>query len=276
MRANTLYASIRIFIPIILMLVSLVLALYGQHLFDLEEEIEVSPFGLIAFNIVVTEAELRMTFGFLSLAFLSWTYLRDYSVFYPRILKMRTMFDDDGVEKALLAYQNDPRFGFDIYVDWKKMKRSFLNSIEIEIKEKVSKKVSIGEGALLVAKGTTTFVVEKRSLFRQAYRVIEADGQLTMRDEESGVNFLTLFHLMNTKDAEIEVGLVDMLFRHTFIVSPKFSQTYRFDPINEIRFSDLVACTKARFFPVAVIGTSIYLVKGKQRWFPVGYCVYDY
>jgi hypothetical protein len=276
MRANTFFNSIRIFTPILLMLVSLSLALFGQHIFDFEEAIEISPFGLIAFEHLVTETELRVTFGVFSILFLAWTFLRDYSGFYPRILKMRTMFDDIGLEKILSAYQKDPRFEFNIYSDWKKMKRGYLDNIENEIMDKVSKQVSIGDGALLAADGSTTFVVAKQALFRQAYRVVEADGQLTMQDEASGVNFLTLFHLLNTKDADIEVSLADMLFRHTFIAAPKFSQTYRFDPTNEIRFGDLVACTKARFFPAVVIGQSIYLVKGKQRWFPVAYCVYDY
>ena len=276
MRVNTFFTSLRICAPILLMIVSLSLALFGQHIFDFEETIEISPFGLIAFEHLVTETELRMTFGLLSFVFLSWTFLRDYSGFYPRILRIRTMFDNDGLEKVLETYRKDPRFDFVIYSDWKKKKRSYFDAIEKEIMEKAAKQVSLGHGGFLVAEGSTTFIVEKQAPFKQSYRVVEADGNLKMQDEASDFKFRTAFNLLNTKDADFEVTLTDMLFRHTFMIAPKFSQTYQFDSTDDTRFGDLVACSRARFFPAAVIEGSIYLVKDKQRWFPVGYCVYDY
>jgi hypothetical protein len=276
MTAKLFFNSLNILSPIFAMLALLYLALFGQNILPSEVPIDVVPFGFFSFEYLVTQTQLRVICGVISAMVLGLAFLRDYSGFYPRVLRMRAMFDNDGLEKVLAAYQKDPRFDFDIYSDWKKMKRAYFDDIENTIMEKASKKVSLGHGGYLAAQGSTTFIVEKQAWLRQAYRVVEADGNLKMQDEGSDFKFRTAFNLLNTRDADIEVTLTDMLFRHTFLTAPEFSQTYQFESTDDIRFGDLVACSRARFFPVTVIDGSIYLVKGKQRWFPVGYCVYDY
>ena len=250
-------------------------SLFGQHIFDFEEEIEIS-LAFIAFEHKVTETELRLACGVLFGLLIGWIFLRDYSAYFPKLLRMTVRFDDAGVQRLLESYQADPRFPFDIYSDWRKPKRDFLTAIEREVYAKTEEVLDIADSTQISGKGSTTFVVKKQSIFSQSYCVAEADGQLTLRLTTGESDLVTIFHLQETYEADIRVSLFDILFRHTFFTGPRFSQTYRINPLNEIRFDDLIALTKARFFPAALVGESLYLMKEKQRWFPVAYCRYEY
>lgn len=274
MKFGGLIDSISVFVPLICAATFSVAALQGQHIFDFEEEIGFS-FGIIEVPLLVTETELRVAFGALALMSLIWAYLRDYSGFFPQLLRMQSGFDDPGVEKVLKKYQTDARFKFAIYGDWKSKKRNYFRELERKILAETSKRVVIGQGERLAATGSTTFVVEKLSLFTQTYRVSEADGNLTMADASSNQSFATIFHLQNTAHAKIDVGLSEIIFKRTFFVAPLFSQTYRFNPTEEVYYGNLVACTKVRIFPTVGIGETLYLVQDKQKWFPIGYCSYE-
>jgi len=275
MKNNTLVNSFRVFIPLVFAITFFVGAALGQHVFDFEEDISIS-IAFIAFEHKVTELELRGIFGILALSSLVWAYLRDYSSFFPQLLQVKASFDDEGIERLLKKYDSDSRFNFEIYANWKTLKREYFRDMEKEVLEKVSKVVVLDQGGLVTANGSVKFVVEKQSIFNQSYRVVEGDGQFQILDATTNQDFTTIFRLKDTKHARIEVSLFDMVFRHSFLATPLFSQTYRFDPFNEVHYCDVLACTKARFFPMVAIGQSLYLIKGKKKWYPMGYCSYDY
>lgn len=268
--------TIFIVAPFIGALVFLFFLILGQHFFDFEEEIEISVFGLFAFNYIVSETHFRLLCGFFSVIFFFWTVVRDYSSFFPKVLEMTVRFEEAELEKILGQISSDPRFNFDIYSDWRARRRQYLKEIECLVKEKTGKDFAFGGTASSIGKGTTTFYVQRTGNALQAYRVIGAKGSIDIFDQASSIEFKSEFDLMDTESSSIEVSIWEMIFRRDFLLKPFFTQTYRIDPTTRVSHGFLASVTAVKFFPFIRIGKSVYLLKGEKRYTPIAYCSYEY
>ena len=233
-------------------------------------------FGFISYEHGVKNIDLRYITIFLSLSFFIFAVIRDYSGFFPKIMKVNALFDDKGIEKLLKNLKKDKRFSFEIYDDWHHRKENFIKELEKSVFPKTGKNIDFLNGSAMRSNGTTEFNIKKSQFFTQEYLLSESYGSITTNESQSGLSITTSFNIQ--RDEEIDVSFFDMFFYHSFIVNPEYCQKHHANLIDLESFSNVIASTKIRFFPWVNIGKSLYLVKDKKdnKYYPIGYCDYNY
>lgn len=240
------------------------------------------PYFLGEFKLPMSSAVLtRIILLFVAATFLALPAFKDYSKFFPTFYGMNTYFDNAGIEKSLDEFTENEIEELNIAENWKQKKSDYLNSLSQEISEKLGIKNFFNNGTENIhSKGSTSFVVKKVKGW-QTYHIQTASGQLTHTLEIPNTpitQFTSKFELLNRSNNFIKADLVDIYINWTKILKPYFKQLASIsnNEAETLYHHNLVACIKVRFFPVASIGNTIYLVKGENNsWIPIGYAVYS-
>ena len=273
---NNLLNSFLLIWPVVAAIVLLSFSIFGGYIFDINEEIEISIFGLFAFDYLIEEFHLRYICGFLSMALLIWMPLRDHSKYFPRHLDMKVYSDTNGIEKRRKKLASHRSFNFEIYSDWEKRKTAFWKGIENEVLKKTKKKIKLSGESSSSADGGTTFFVKKQPKPGQHYLITESSGAIKHKDVSADSNLETLFELIDDDRAKFSIPIIDMLWRFDFLLNPRFNQIYRINPMQPVAYQIVSAVTCLRFFPLIVVGDSIYLLKEGEKFTPIAYCIYEY
>ena len=251
---------------------------------DKEQEATISvPFVGGSINLPTRSVLLiRVVLGITALCFLLLPAFKDYSRFFPTNYMMDIFFDDRGIEKSLEVYTEDELDALRIAKDWKKQKKAYLQNLTKDISTYIGIEDFFSKGPENVhSTGQTTFIVDKVEGW-QKYYIREAVGalkhELEIPNNKPPKTFHSSFQLLMSADSYIEASLQDIYFRWTKILKPHFKQIATLTPDggNTIYHHNLIAYIKIRFFPIANIGNTTYLVEGaeKDTFVPIGYAIY--
>ncbi len=223
----------------------------------------------------------RICFVIIAFCLFSVPAFRDYSGFFPSHYDMDVFFDDYGIERSFEIYTDEEVKSLKLHNNWKKEKAQYLS--------KLSKDVSLIMGVddffikgeeFVHSAGQTTFFVDKIKGF-QKYHISKSSGELIHVMELPGGSkkqFHSRFDLMDTADKYFSVSLLDIYLKYSKILFPYYKQIGILDPVGKkiIYHHYLIALIKVRFFPIAEIGNTIYLVKSSdgEHWVPIGYAIY--
>ncbi|MBI3799020.1 MAG: hypothetical protein HY268_18910 [Deltaproteobacteria bacterium] len=204
---------------------------------------------------------------------------RDYGSFFPARLHMEVFFDDEGVEHALSQFNSQELTDIKIMEDWRIGKKEFLADLSAKIEKQIHVRFRFdGTRGSVHSQGEVFMEVKKIKGF-QKYHIERLEGSLEHVMENPGQKDQVLtseFRLLETEANRVEASLKEIYFKYTKTIRPELKQIVRISPVQELYDHELVALTKVRFFPLADIGRTIYLVRDRNtdKVVPIGYCIY--
>ncbi|WP_342723908.1 hypothetical protein AAFG07_33170 [Bradyrhizobium sp. B097] len=266
--------------PVLAVFVCCVLLLFPQTVFEKAGLVRISFLDWISIEHDFHRGIIRLLAFVLVLAFGSVPAFRDYSHFFPDLMKVNVFFDDSGTEQAIEGMSSIDVAKLNLAPDWKQRKKEYFDKINRELQ------ASGIEFKFVDAPGQTSAVGELR--FRtqaidkwgaQLYRIIEASGSLTHVSQSPGAEEHRIFSefALTDSDSNLIRGTVhDVYWRHGILIMPRFKQLYRVSPSREIYHHSLIAATRVDVFPYINISKTVYLVSSQDgRNIPVGYGYYS-
>ena len=136
-----------------------------------------------------------------------------------------------------------------------------------------------GRAGVLHSFGETYFEVQRVKGSWQTYRIEQAYGYLDHHfqvPEGREQVIQTDFRLLETGASYIQVALADIYLRYTKLMRPEFKQEVRLSATEVLYSGSVIGATKVRFFPIPIIGNTLYLVRRESdgALFPIAYAKY--
>lgn len=266
--------------PIVAAFVCCLLFLFPQTIFERTGLVKISLLDMFSIEHDFHKGIVRVLALFLTVLFAVIPAFRDYSRFFPDLLKVSVFLDDYGIEKTIQSLTDDDISKLNLTSDWRQKKREYYTNINNELQE-LGIPFRFGD-----APGQTSATGELR--FRtqpiekwgaQLYRISEARGSLVHVSQSPGTEeyrIVSEFDLTNSDFNLIRGSLADVYWNHGILIMPVFKQLYRISPSREIYHHSLIAATRIEIFPYININKTVYLVPSPDgRNIPIAYGNYS-
>lgn len=203
-------------------------------------------------------------------AFIAFAYpaFRNYTSWFQTEFDIRVAYDEAGVKRALTEFTDLEKLELNIKADWKDDLQTFKDWLDDELEHKLKLSYRFASGGGRVSSvGHATFEVRRvHGWSTQTYTVVNSHGwlyhELTSKTGEIK-HFESNFRLQDPAVPAtnmIRLSLADIYLRFTTMLRPSYRQIYKqVGGVGEEYVLSAVAITKVRFFPVAKIGTTVYL-----------------
>lgn len=272
-----------LYIPLLVSIVFISLALMIRR----SEEQSVLTFSIIGFDLmqvgIPTPAVPLLRLGLVALATITLTTyaFRDFSSFFPELLRMDVFFDDQGLTEAVQIFSESEREMFGIIEDYEPYRKEYYTRLNNRINEVVGIEDFFTEtNQNIHSFGETIFTFDKIVGLHQ-YHINEVRGRLVHVKEQAysqPITFVSYFEKIDSKYDRVEPTLVDVFVRGQVVIRPRFKQTVANLMGNETTVSfdhELHGITKVYSYPYPHYSWTLYCwVLEDVGLIPIGYAIY--
>ncbi|MDP1853389.1 MAG: hypothetical protein Q8L26_04225 [Candidatus Omnitrophota bacterium] len=237
--------------------------------------------GLSIFSFTINfrkDTYIRGLLVLLGISFLGFTFVRDYSSFFPKRVSFEIYYDSNGLKQAIESIRPLLEDGMKISPDWENKRRAYFQELDKIIKSKIPQYELFFSydhvEDYLVSKGKAEHVVE---LFRfwQQYKITKVNGLVQHRLHPPDMNPIELETRYNLLDRPKNLVLPTIrdFFRGRKLVAPTMAQSLIIHT-DKVYEAEIVGLTEVRFFPYNTLEKTIFCFKSEAGLVPFSYTFY--